>query len=131
MKLQASGSKQGTSAENPGIKIPRRGSRRENSISNDLAMEFTKISPNDLLIRTNDFKNKSNEELVAAYKRELGNTGWVSRRADYLHELRTEMQSRLYCSSLINETGGFYLAAANVWLEGDKVHRVPLVHGSY
>jgi hypothetical protein len=74
----------------------------------------------------NSFKTKSNEELVAAYKRELGNTGWVSRRADYLHELRTEMQSRMDCSMIINETGGFYLAPANVWLEGIKVQRVPL-----
>ena len=44
-------------------------------------------------------------------------------RATYLHELKEAMQERFDCSDILNETGGFYLAAADVELRDGKVLR--------
>lgn len=51
-------------------------------------------------------KKLSNEELVAAFNRQIGVTGWGNARAAYCNALRKEFQRRDFDSSLIiNESG--------------------------
>ena len=69
------------------------------------------------------FQSMTDEQLVSAYAKECGNAGWGSARATYLHELKEAMQERFDCSDIINETGGFLLAAADVELKDGKVLR--------
>jgi hypothetical protein len=49
------------------------------------------------------FKKMSDDELVAAFNREVGNPGWTSSRASYLAELRREFTAREYNYSAIGD----------------------------
>jgi hypothetical protein len=40
------------------------------------------------------FQTQSDEELIEAAKRELGNSGWVQLKGYYLNELRDELHHR-------------------------------------
>lgn len=49
----------------------------------------------------------SDEELVAAFNRQVGNTGWSPSRGRYLAELRSTLESRGWnLSAVRNEHGG-------------------------
>ena len=69
------------------------------------------------------FQNMTDAQLVSAYAKQCGNAGWGSARATHLHQLKEAMLERFDCSDILNETGGFYLAAADVELKDGKVLR--------
>lgn len=69
----------------------------------------------------NQLSDKSREELIDLFNREVGNTGWVSARSIYLIELRRAIQKAgIDCSIVLNESGGFNLKR-RVKLSSDKL----------
>ena len=53
------------------------------------------------------FKRMSSDELIGAFNREVGNTGWTTSRAIYLNALREEIESRGYDYSEIGSSSGW------------------------
>ena len=51
----------------------------------------------------------SDEKLIAAFNREVGNAGWTSYRASYLAALHAEFDSRGYDYSDIGDEASFSL----------------------
>ncbi len=69
----------------------------------------------------NQLSDKSREELIDLFNREVGNIGWVSARGIYLIELRRAIQKTgIDCSIVIDDSGGINLKR-RVKLSGDKL----------
>jgi hypothetical protein len=48
----------------------------------------------------------NDEQLIGAFNREVGNSGWTSSRASYLAALHEEFHNRNYDCSAIDSEGG-------------------------
>lgn len=60
---------------------------------------------------TFDLSDRTTEELVNLFNREVGNPGWVHARAIFLETLRNEFLARdIDVSAVCNESGGFQLS---------------------
>ncbi len=55
------------------------------------------------------FNKMSNEELISAFNREVGNPGWTSSRATYLALMNEEFEKRKFDYSAIGSSGGLSL----------------------
>lgn len=66
------------------------------------------------------FKTMSDAELVEAFNKEVGISGWVSARAEYLIALHREFDERGIDYSAIGNEGGLSLSR-EVRLEGKKI----------
>lgn len=71
------------------------------------------------------FATMSDEELVDAFNREVGNLGWVRSRGSYLLALRDEFESRGFDYSAIGNKEGFSLKN-KVKVVGKKIESVGL-----
>lgn len=47
----------------------------------------------------------SNNELISRFNNDVGHSGWVSARANFLSAMRQELLKRFDCSEVINESG--------------------------
>ncbi len=69
------------------------------------------------------FRGLSNEDLIQAFNREVGNSGWTSARAAYLTALHQEFEGRgLDYSAIGNKTELSF--AKRVKLVGNKIVQV-------
>ena len=66
------------------------------------------------------FEEKSDEELIDAFNREVGNSGWGTARATYLCELHRAFERRGFDYSAIGDASGFSLKQ-KIRLEGKKI----------
>ncbi|MEO7201252.1 MAG: hypothetical protein ABIZ82_01515 [Candidatus Tumulicola sp.] len=69
------------------------------------------------------FGSDSDEELVAAFNREIGNTGWVSARGAYLAALHDEFRKRGFDFSAIGDADSLSLRV-KIRLKGKKIEPV-------
>lgn len=56
------------------------------------------------------FREMSDEKLIEAFNREVGNSGWVNARAEYLSKLHEEFKVRGYDYSAIGNDGNLSFA---------------------
>ena len=66
------------------------------------------------------FKEKSNQDLVDIFNKEVGNPGWCTTRAKFLSELRAEMLGRTIDFSLITHKDSLHLSK-KIILVKDKI----------
>ncbi|MDO8569238.1 MAG: hypothetical protein Q7R89_00390 [bacterium] len=75
--------------------------------------ESSSMTPVDHEKTYQEFKKRfsamSDEELIGAFNREVGNPGWTSSRATYLSLLREEFEKRGYDYSAVGGNGGLSL----------------------
>jgi len=62
----------------------------------------------------------NDEQLIGAFNREVGNSGWTSSRASYLAALHDEFHKRNYDGSAIDSDGGTSLKNT-IKLIGNKI----------
>lgn len=67
------------------------------------------------------FNKMSNEELISAFNREVGNPGWTSSRATYLALMNEEFEKRKFDYSAIGNSGGFSLKNKVELVDGKTV----------
>jgi len=67
------------------------------------------LPPSDNEFRAR-FKGNTNQELIDAFNRQVGNPGWVSPRASYLEVLYSELKRRGFDVTALGDERSFPLA---------------------
>jgi hypothetical protein len=68
-----------------------------------------------------DLKVLTDQEIIQAFNKEVGNTGWVSARGSYLAAIRKEFERRSFDYSLIGNERSLSLVSS-VKLKDGKLH---------